>query len=227
MTDPTPAAAEPTTPTDATNDDAAVQADVATTESSSAADVQSSDDIESSDGVAVDGAMATDGVYTVVVADFADTEAAIEAYDALRDAADGKTLKIEGVLVVKRDEDGTVQVQKVTDPSTRRGVAWGAVGGLVFGVLFPPSALASAVVGGIGGAVVGELRKRHHKAEIAEGLDDVLQAGHSGIIALVSDPAAERVAKALAKANAIVSESIDKSTADEIKAAALAEADDN
>ena len=47
-------------------------------------------------------------------------------------------------VVVKRDADGNLEVQKTTDPSTRRGLGWGVVGGVVLGVIFPPSIIASA-----------------------------------------------------------------------------------
>jgi hypothetical protein len=81
----------------------------------------------------------SDGAYTVFVADFADTDSAWEAYELLKSLEDGRNLKIEGVLVVAKDADGKVEVQKVTDHSTRSGLTWGLVGGIALGVLFPPS----------------------------------------------------------------------------------------
>ena len=47
----------------------------------------------------------TDGAYTLIAADFADADVALEAYQALKDVEDGATVKIEGVVVVKRDAD--------------------------------------------------------------------------------------------------------------------------
>ena len=86
-------------------------------------------------------AAASDGAYTLLVADFADTSAAWDAYEMLKSVEDGKTVAIEGVVVVKREADGKLEVQKATDHSTRSGLKWGVVGGLVVGVLFPPSLL--------------------------------------------------------------------------------------
>jgi uncharacterized membrane protein len=162
----------------------------------------------------------SDGAYTLFVADFNDTDSALEAYEALKEIEDGRHVEIEGVLVLKRDEGGEVQVQTVTDPSTRRGLTWGIVGGVVLGVIFPPSIIGSAIVLGAGGAAVGKAREVHHRKELADELQDAIDPGHSGIVALVSDPGAVEIRKALEKANRIVESSVDKVVAQDIKAAA-------
>ena len=169
----------------------------------------------------VEATAVTDGAYTLFVADFNDVDVAWEAYELLKEAEDGRTVEIEGVLVVKREQDGQVEVQKATDRSTRRGLGWGVVGGVVLGVLFPPSSIGSAVVLGAGGAAIGKAREVHHKKEIAEELQDAIAPGHSGIIALVSDPGEIRIRKALEKADAIVERAVDKTVADDLKAAAV------
>lgn len=170
----------------------------------------------------VDAAMVTDGAYTLIAADFSDTEIALEAYEALKAAEDGATVEIEGVVVVKRNDDGELEVQHVTDHSTRRGLGWGVLGGVIVGVLFPPSILGSALVLGAGGAAVGKLREQHHKAELADDLRDAIEPGHSGIIALVSDPGAIKIREALDKADRIVEKAVDEVVADDLKAAAKA-----
>lgn len=172
------------------------------------------------DSLSADVFAVSDGAYALIVADFDDTDIAWEAYELLKSAEDGRTLAIESVIVVKRDEDGTIEVQKTTDHSTRRGLGWGVVGGVVLGVIFPPSILASAAVLGAGGAAIGKARELHHKSEIADELQDALAPGHSGIIALVSDPQAVEIRKALEKANRIVEHAVDKVVAEDIKAAA-------
>ncbi|GAA4360651.1 DUF1269 domain-containing protein [Angustibacter luteus] len=172
-------------------------------------------------------AAATDGTYTLIVADFADTDAAWEAYEALKSVEDGRTVEIEGVVVVKRDADGKLEVQKATDHSTRSGLKWGLVGGIALGIIFPPSILGSAAALGAAGAATGKVRQLHHRSEVADQLEDTIAPGHSGIVALVSDPAAVELRKALAAADAIVNAAIDDVVAKDIKAAAKeADADD-
>jgi uncharacterized membrane protein len=170
--------------------------------------------------VTASAAVVSDGAYTLFVADFSDTDAAWQAYEALKSVEDGKTIEIEGVIVVKREADGTLAIQKATDHSTRHGLKWGVVGGVVLGVIFPPSILGSAVVVGAAGAATGKVRERHHRKELAEELQDAIAPGHSGIVALVSDPDAVEIRKALDKADAIVEKAVDKAAADDIKAAA-------
>jgi len=170
----------------------------------------------------VAAAAVTDGAYTLFAADFADTDTAWEAYEFLKEIEDGHTLEIEGVVVVKREADGTLEVQKATDRSTRRGLRWGLVGGVVLGVIFPPSILGSAAVLGAAGAAAGKAREVRNRKELAEELQDAIAPGHSGILALVSDPGAVEIRKALEKADAIVEKAIDKVDAAQIKAAAAA-----
>ena len=172
------------------------------------------------DEIEVEAAAISDGAYTLFVADFNDTETAWDAYELLKEVEDGKRVEIEGVLVIKREADGQVEVQKATDHSTRRGLGWGVVGGVVLGVLFPPSIIGSAVVLGAGGAAVGKVRELHHKTELEAELADAIQPGHSGILALVSDPGVVEIRKALDKANRIVEKAVDNVVADDIKAAA-------
>jgi uncharacterized membrane protein len=180
---------------------------------------------EGPDEVVAAAAAVSDGAYTLFAADFADADTAMQTYEALKDLEDGRTVEIEGVIVVKRDADGTLEVQKATDDSTRRGLRWGVVGGVVLGVIFPPSILGSAVVLGAAGAGVGKARELRHRKELAEELQDAIAPGHSGILALVSDPAAVELRKALDKADRIVEKAVDKADAEEIKAAAAAAGD--
>ena len=170
--------------------------------------------------IVAEGAVVSDGAYTLFVADFADTDTAWETYEALKSVEDGQTLEIEGVIVVKREADGKLEVQKATDHSTRHGLKWGLVGGVALGVIFPPSIIGSALVLGAAGAATGKVRERHHRSDLAEELKDAIEPGHSGILALVSDPGAVKIRKALEKADRIVEKAIDKVEAEDIKAAA-------
>ena len=168
-------------------------------------------------------ASVTDGTYALVVADFADTESAWQAYEDLKEVEDGRTVAIEGVVVVKRGDDGKLDIQKATDHSTRSGLRWGLVGGIALGVIFPPSILGSAAVLGSTGAAAGKIRQLRRRSDLAEELEDAIAPGHSGIVALVSDPRAVKIREALDRADAVVERAIDQVAADEIKAAAKEE----
>ena len=175
----------------------------------------------------VNAAAVSDGAYTLLVADFSDTSTAWEAYEALKSVEDGRSVEIEGVIVVNRSAEGKLEVQKATDHSTKSGLKWGLVGGIALGVIFPPSILGSAAALGAAGAATGKVRQLHHRRELADELEGSIAPGHSGILALVSDPGAVEIRKALASADAIVAAAIDDVAARDIKAAAKeAEAED-
>ena len=151
-----------------------------------------------------DVAAVSDGARTLFVADFNDTDSAWEAYEALRSIEDGRHFAIDGVVVVNRDADGKVEIEKATDHSTKQGMKWGLVGGAALGILFPPSLIGSAAALGAGGAALGKARQLHDKIGLEKELSDAMAPGHSGIVALVSDPGAVEIREALAKANGIV-----------------------
>jgi uncharacterized membrane protein len=169
----------------------------------------------------------SDGAYTLLVADFDDTDTAWSAYELLTSIEDGRHVEIESVIVVKRGEDGVIEIQKATDHSTRRGLGWGIAGGILLGVIFPPSIIGSAVALGAAGAATGKLRELHHRKELAEELEDAIAPGHSGIVALVSDPAVIEIRKALEKANRVVESAVDDVVAADVKAAAKAAEDES
>src|SRR4051794_32876693 len=165
-------------------------------------------------------AAVSDGAYALIVADFADTESAMSAYEGLKAVEDGRAVAIEGVVVVKRGDDGKLEVQTATDHSTRSGLRWGLVGGLALGLIFPPSILGSAAVLGVAGAATGKVRQLHHRSDLANEPGDFIPPAHSGVIALYSDPGTVKIREALALADAIVEHAIDDVLAEDIKAAA-------
>ena len=112
------------------------------------------------------------------------------------------------------------KTQKATDHSTKTGLKWGVVGGVVLGVIFPPSILASAATLGAAGAAAGKIRQLHHRIELGKELEGAIEPGHSGILALVSDPGAVEIRNALAAADHIVESAVDDVAARDIKAAA-------
>jgi uncharacterized membrane protein len=175
--------------------------------------------VDAADDLSVVAAV-SDGAQTLLVADFADTETALQAYEALKSIEDGRHVEVSGAIVVKRDADGKLEIQHATDHSTKSGLKWGIVGGVVLGVIFPPSILGSAAAVGALGAATGKLRELHHRSELSDQLEQAIPPGHSGLIALVSDPGAVEIRNALAAADAIVESAVDDVVAHDIKAAA-------
>ena len=121
---------------------------------------------------------------------------------------------------MNRDAEGKLEIEKATDHSTKKGMKWGLVGGAALGLVFPPSIIGSAVALGAGGAALGKAHQLHDKIGLEKDLSDAVAPGHSGIVALVSDPGAVQIREALAKANGIVEHAVNEVTAKDIRAIA-------
>ena len=176
-------------------------------------------------GVLAEGAVAIQGDHALVVARFADTTSARAIYENLEMAEIDGAVHIDGVLVVKADDDGRIHVEKMTDHSTRTGLKWGIVGGVVAAVFLPATLLAGAVALGTSDAAAGKARNLSHRLDVEEDLKGVITPGTSGILALVTAADAPAVAAKMPDAQEVKTVPVDEATAGAIKeAAAEAEA---
>ena len=76
------------------------------------------------------------------------------------------------------------------------GEARPIAGGLV-GLIFPPSIIAGAVVGGAGGGVWGKIRDKGFKDDDLKAVGDSLEPGTSAIIAIAEDRVIERLERGI------------------------------
>ena len=200
--------------TDDQTEDAAVAAEVAETGTTVVGAVANDT------GVQAAGALVTDYDNAVLLATYSDDEAAYSAYEALQDLDMIGDVRLDGVLVVKTDADGMVKIQKMTDPSTKTGVKWGAVGGLVLGIFFPPAIIASTVGVGVVGGVLGKIRNEWHKSEVGDSLMGALGPSQSGILALVDTGDVTAVQAAMPPPTSVRTAGVDNATAKQIADAA-------
>ena len=173
-------------------------------------------------GVVAEAGIAVQGTQALLVARFRDMDAASVAYDALRDAESKRAIDIQGVLVVDSDYQGNITVRKLTDHHTRRGFAWGAVAGVALAIIFPPSLLAGAALGGVVGAAVGKAGNVATKSNVAKELAEVITPGTSGIVAVLDITAVDAVKATIPEADEVQSVPIDDETAAAVTTAANA-----
>jgi len=166
--------------------------------------------------------LVTDGAHTLLVAQFPTMADAEAAYRQLQDIERTSPLKIDGVVIASCDAEGKVHLGKVTEHSTKTGLKWGVVGGVVLGVIFPPSILASAAVLGTTGAAVGKARNVLNRKGLADELAGAMRPNTAGIVALVENTAVVEIRKAMDKADRIVEQAVDKQLAAEIDREAAA-----
>ncbi len=150
----------------------------------------------------------------IYAATYASTADAYADYETLLDLHAASLIGTYDVAVITKDEDGKVHVSKHEKP-TQHG-AWGgiAVGALV-GILFPPSVIGAAAVGGVVGAVGGHLREGMSRGDAKE-LGELLEGGDAALIVVGESKIEEQLNKLLEKAVKTVEKETDADS-DELK----------
>jgi uncharacterized membrane protein len=164
-------------------------------------------------------ASSTDAPVDLYVAAYDDPDAARGDWDAIKQLAQDDVIKVDGLVLVSRGADGKINVDDDFHEA-RKGAGWGAVGGAVVGLIFPPALLASAAVGAGIGAGAGALLSHGEKQAIKADVEDTLPPNSSGIVAFFEEQWADDVEKALSNASNVTKEKVDGDSADQVKAAA-------
>jgi uncharacterized membrane protein len=164
----------------------------------------------------------TDTEFDVVIAAYLIPDLARDDFDGLVKLVEDKQLEVEGVALVTVDADGEVTVDETGDHLGRKGMKVGAGVGLVVGLLAPPL-LASMVVGGAAGDVVGKFAKHKVESGLGEKMGAALPPGSAGIVAIYDRAKADTVDVTLASAVKKSVAEVDGGGAKQLKAA-LAEA---
>ena len=109
---------------------------------------------------------------------------------------EGSIVLIDGA-VVTRGTDGKVHFEETADPSGKKWAKRGAIAGGLVGLIFPPSLIVGAAVGGAGGGIWGKIRDKGFKDEDLKALGESLDPGTSAIIAIAEDRMIERLERGL------------------------------
>ncbi|MGH3084201.1 MAG: DUF1269 domain-containing protein [Gaiellaceae bacterium] len=164
-------------------------------------------------------ASATDAPVDLYIAAYPDATAAQADWAAIKQLAKDDVINVDGLILVSRRADGKIHVDDDFH-ETRKGATWGAVGGAVVGLIFPPAILASAAVGAGIGAGAGALVSHGRKEEIKADVDDTLPLNSSGIVAIFEEQWEDDIDKALSNAGNVTKEKVDPESADQVKGAA-------
>lgn len=130
----------------------------------------------------------------------------VAIYDALQPAeqdwaaleAAAKTSDIDvadAALVQKLESGEVVSVHR----QGHHGWGKGAIAGAVVGVIFPPSLLGSAVVGGLGGALVARVSRSFDRGDIKD-LGEVMDRSEIAVVVISAEDSVAKVHELLPEA---------------------------
>jgi len=142
----------------------------------------------------------------IYVATYPNETAAQADYQVVKDLRAGGLVGSYDAAIVTKDASGKVHANK-DETATRHGAWWGIAAGAALGVLFPPSVLGAAAVGGAIGGVSGHLAKGMSRSGVKE-LGDFIDPGQAGLVVVGESKVEEAIQNAVTRA--------EKETAEEL-----------
>jgi uncharacterized membrane protein len=131
-------------------------------------------------------------------------------YDAVFDLHAEKAIGTFDAAVIEKQDD-KVHVHKREKP-TQHG-AWTGIGvGAVVGILFPPSIIGSAIVGGTAGGVIGHLWRGMSRGDLKD-LGEALDEGNAALIVMGESRIDEQIEKTLTRARKVLQKQVDADAA--------------
>jgi uncharacterized membrane protein len=149
-------------------------------------------------------------LYAAVYDDVGDAEADYEVVFDLHAA--GAIGTFDSAVIEKEGDE--VRVHKTEKP-TQHGAWTGIAVGAIAGILFPPSIIGGAIVGGAAGGVAGHLWRGMSRGDLKE-LGEALDEGQAAVIVVGESKIEEQIEKATKRARKLLEKQID-ADADELK----------
>ena len=159
----------------------------------------------------------------VFIATYGTEDGAVAAAKDFEAAERDDAIDLIDAAVIVHTADGKVKIDETADPSGKKWAKRGAIAGGVVGLIFPPSIIVSAVVGGGAGGVWGKIRDKGFKDDDLKEIGNSLQPGSSAIIAVAEDRMVEQLERSLAGYEKIARHAVSAEAA----AAIVAEVDDD
>ncbi len=134
-------------------------------------------------------------LYAATYDDYVDAQ---EEYEIVKRLHKDHIIGTYDAAVIGKDAEGKVTVRKHEKP-TQHGAWTGVVVGAVVGIVFPPSLIGMAIVGGGVGALVGHLWGGLSRTDMKE-IGELLDEGEAALIVVGKDKVDVELDKALHKA---------------------------
>jgi uncharacterized membrane protein len=156
-----------------------------------------------------------DGVF-IYIGTYPSEQAARLDYESVKDLHALGAVGTYDAAVIHKDGSGKVHVNK-DEMATRHGGWGGAAAGAVVGILFPPSIIATTLIGGAVGGVSGHLWRGMSRADVKE-LGDSIDANEAALLIVGETTIEEAVARAELRAQKSISKQLAASAKDVDKA---------
>jgi uncharacterized membrane protein len=133
----------------------------------------------------------------LLAAVYADMDRAQTICDMLEQMHKATTITLDDAVIVTKGSDGKLQIKETREVTTSKGAKRGAIAAGLFGLVFPPSLIVSAVAGGAVGALWGKLRDTGLKTKSIKDLGESLEPGKAAVVALVDQASVQATERAL------------------------------
>jgi uncharacterized membrane protein len=133
----------------------------------------------------------------LLAAVYADMDRAQTICDMLEQMHRATTITLDDAAIVTRDSEGKLQIHETHEVTTAKGAKRGAIAAGLFGLVFPPSLIVSAVAGGAVGALWGKLRDTGIKTQAIKQLGERVEPGKAAVVALVDQASVAATDRAL------------------------------
>ena len=121
-----------------------------------------------------------------------DPEIARDDLSIVRDLHNAKIIGTYDAGIATKDDDGGIKISRA---GSEHGGWTGVAAGAVVGLLFPPSILGMAAVGGATGGIIGHFTRGLSRGDVKD-LGDLLDEGQAALIVLGKNPLADELDKA-------------------------------
>lgn len=148
----------------------------------------------------------------IYVATYPDEGVARDDYEVVKGLHASGLVGSYDAAVITKDSRGKIHENK-DETATRHGAWWGVAAGAAVGLIFPPSVLGAAAVGGVIGGVSGHLSRGMSRSR-AKQLGDFIDPGQAGLIVVGESKVEQAVQQAVTRAEKETAESLDVSPKD-------------
>jgi len=135
--------------------------------------------------------------YQLIAASYPTHEQGDTIFAMIRDMASAQNIKVADVVFVEKTEEGKLEVKETKEFTSRKGARRGALILGTIGLIYPPSFIATVVMGGGFGALAGKLRDTGIKSDELERFAQNLEPGHVAVLVLSHSDSVSKVTSSL------------------------------